>query len=67
MWRLLQVEEEGVTFRSPTDGSMMLLTPERRQVQQQPLVLFDSLLDAAHACEQHPNAERDWCGRDYGA
>jgi hypothetical protein len=26
----LQVEEEGVTFRSPTDGSMMLLTPERR-------------------------------------
>jgi tRNA-guanine family transglycosylase len=25
-----QVEEEGVTFRSPTDGSMMLLTPERR-------------------------------------
>jgi queuine/archaeosine tRNA-ribosyltransferase len=31
----LQVEEEGVTFRSPTDGSMMLLTPEKRQVQQQ--------------------------------
>ena len=25
-----QVEEEGVTFRSPTDGSMMLLTPEKR-------------------------------------
>ena len=26
----VQVEEEGVTFRSPTDGSMMLLTPEKR-------------------------------------
>lgn len=26
---LAKVEEEGVTFRSPTDGSMMLLTPEK--------------------------------------
>ena len=45
MWRRLQVEEEGVTFRSPTDGSMMLLTPERRQVQQQHV-----LFSAAAAC-----------------
>jgi hypothetical protein len=58
-----QVEEEGVTFRSPTDGSMMLLTPEKRCT----LPPLEPFPNTTHALPQHRNAKRNWRGRHHGA